>query len=159
MISAIVATSRNNVIGTKNDLPWHLSTDLKHFIELTTGKTVVMGLNTYHSIVSRIGHALPNRRNIVITSSDFEAEDAEVIRSTDELKELGDIFIIGGAMLYKTTIDIADRLYVTEVHAEVDGDAYFPVIDLTEWHETSRETYKKDDANDYDFDFVTYARS
>ena len=159
MISLIVAKAENNVIGAKNDLPWHLSADLKHFKELTTGKTVVMGLNTYRSILGRLGHALPNRRNVVITNDDVTLDDVELIRSTDELKTLGDVFIIGGAMLYKTTIDIADRLYVTEVRANVDGDAYFPEIDKNVWHEVSREPHQKDDQNDHDYDFVLYQRS
>ena len=159
MISLIVAKADNNVIGVKNGLPWHLSADLKRFKELTTGNTVVMGLNTYRSILGYLGHPLPNRRNVVITSDDVTLEDAELIRSTEELGALGDVFIIGGAMLYKTTIDLADQLYITEVKADVDGDAYFPEIDTKLWHEISREPHQKDDQNDHDYDFVVYARS
>ncbi len=159
MISLIVAKAENNVIGVKNGLPWHLSADLKRFKELTTGKTVVMGLNTYRSILGYLGHPLPNRRNVVITSDDVTLDGVELIRSTDELEALGDAFIIGGAMLYKTTIDLADRLYVTEVKADIDGDAYFPDIDKHIWHEESREPHTKDEQNDHDYDFVIYARS
>jgi dihydrofolate reductase len=156
MISIIVAKANHGVIGAKNDLPWYLPADLKHFRELTQGHTVVMGRNTYHSIVSRLGHALPERRNIVVTRQDITFPDAETIHSINEIYDLEDVFIIGGAELYAATIGIADRLYITEVKAEIDGDTHFPALDPSMWREVSRESHSKDEKNDYDYDFVIY---
>lgn len=159
MIALIVAKANNNVIGMKNDLPWRLGSDLKHFKELTTGHTVVMGLNTYNSIYSRLGHALPDRRNVVLTRETEPLDGAETIRRVDDIAALGDVYIIGGAMLYAATMGLADRLYVTEVKADLPGDVYFPAIDLGMWREISREPHEKDEKNDYDYDFVVYDRS
>lgn len=159
MISLIVARAENNVIGSENDLPWYLPADLKRFKELTTGHVVVMGRKTYESIVKRLGHALPNRRNVVLTRQDVTLPDAEVIHNLDTISGLGDVFVIGGAEVYRTTIDLADKLYVTEVHAEIPGDVYFPALDSAVWHEVSREPHEKDEKNQFDFDFVVYDRS
>ncbi len=158
MISLIAAKARNNVIGANNDLPWYLPGDLKRFKELTTGHTVVMGRKTYESIVARLGHALPNRRNVVMTRQVMSFEGAETLHDLAGLQSLGDVIVIGGAELYKTTIDSADRLYVTEVKATLSGNAFFPFVDPRLWWEVSREPHKKDEKNQYDFDFVTYDR-
>lgn len=161
MVNLIVAVANNDVIGSKNDLPWYLPADLKHFKELTTGHTVVMGRKTFESIVQRLGHPLPNRRNIVITrQTDFIHDGVEVVHRVDDIKKLNDtdIFIIGGAEIYAQTLDIADKLYVTEVKADIEGDTYFPVIDPTVWREVSREAHIKDEHNNYDLDFVVYQR-
>lgn len=159
MISLIVARANNNVIGFKNDLPWYLSADLRRFKELTTDHTVVMGRKTYESIHARLGHALPNRRNVVLTRQAIDLPDAEVIHDTSEIEKLGDVFVIGGAEVYNATIDMADRLYVTDVHADIEGDAYFPSLDATAWREVSREPHEKDEKNQFDYDFVIYERS
>ena len=158
MISLIVARANNGVIGSRNDLPWYLSADLRRFKELTTGHTVVMGRKTYESIVTRLGHALPDRRNVVLTRQAVDLPDAEIIHNEREIEQLGDVFVIGGAEVYKATIDLADRLYVTEVHAAIDGDAYFPALDASVWHEVSREPHEKDEKNQFDYDFVVYER-
>lgn len=144
MISIIVAIAKNNVIGKSNELPWYLPEDLKHFKQITTGKTVLMGKNTYESIVSRLGKPLPDRTNIVITRDiNFKPADGVVVYSDLDkaLSENNDLFIIGGASIYKQTIDKADRLYITEVGQEIDGDAFFPEIDKSIWKETLREPH------------------
>jgi len=158
MISCIVARANNGVIGSRNDLPWYLSADLRRFKELTTDQTVVMGRKTYESIVTRLGHGLPNRRNVVLTRQAIDLPDAEVIHDLREIEKLGDVFIIGGAEVYNATIDAADRLYITEVHADIDGDAHFPILDTAVWREVSRELHEKDEKNQYDYDFVVYDR-
>lgn len=158
MLSLIVARANNGVIGSKNDLPWYLSADLRRFKELTTGHTVVMGRKTYESIMTRLGHALPDRRNIVLTRQALDLPDAEIIHDIRDIEDLGDVFVIGGAEVYKATIDLADRLYMTEVHADIDGDAHFPAIDPAVWREISREPHEADEKNQYAYDFVVYER-
>lgn len=157
----IVACADNNVIGSKNDLPWYLPADLKHFKELTVGHTVVMGRKTLESIIQRLGHPLLDRRNIVVTrQTDFSPAGVEVLHDIAAIKKLsGDVFIIGGAEIYDQTIDIADKLYVTEVKADIKGDTYFPVIDPGVWREVSRQAHVKDERNEFDFDFVEYQRA
>lgn len=155
-LQIIAAVARNGIIGSKNELPWYLPADLKHFKELTTGHTVVMGRKTFESIIQRLGKPLPDRKNVVITrDKSFTYPDVEVIYDTDEIARLGDCFVIGGAEIYKQTLPMANRLYVTEVHAEINGDAYFSDID-EQWVEVSREVHNADDNNLYDYDFVVY---
>ncbi len=158
MISCIVARAENGVIGSENDLPWYLPADLKRFKDLTTGRTVVMGRKTYESIVARLGHALPNRKNVVLTRQDITLPDASIIHAIDDVRKLEDVFIIGGAEVYRAAFDLIDKLYVTEVHATVSGDAHFPAIDPAAWRETSRESHEKDEKNQFDYDFVVYER-
>lgn len=154
MISIIVAIAKNNVIGKSNELPWYLPEDLKHFKKITSGKTVLMGKNTYESIVSRLGKALPDRISIVITRDiNFKPADGVVVYSDLDkaLSENNDLFIIGGASIYKQTIDKADRLYITEVEQEIDGDAFFPEVDKSIWKEVAREPHEG-------LNFVIYER-
>jgi dihydrofolate reductase len=162
MISIIVAVAHGGVIGVKNDLPWHLPADLQHFKNLTTNHAVVMGYNTYKSIVSRIGKHLPNRRNIVLSDDpNFKADDVTVAYSLDEaLQNSGDdeLFVIGGASVYQQALVLADRLYITEIDLDIKGDAFFPSIDKAIWKEVSREEHQKDDKNPHDYDFVVYER-
>jgi dihydrofolate reductase len=158
MISLIVAVSENNVIGADNDLPWRLRDDLRRFKELTVGQTVVMGRKTYDSIVARLGHALPDRRNIVLTRQDVTLPGAEVIHDSADIAEFNNVIVIGGAMVYDLALPMADRLYVTEVKTTVEGDTYFPAILPEKWREISRESHKQDERNDHDFDFVIYER-
>ncbi len=164
MISLIVAHTRNRMIGNNGDFPWHLRTDLKRFKQLTSGHAVIMGRKTYDAIVQRMGKPLPNRRNIVITrDADFTAEGAEVAHSPEDAFALTDaeneeVFVIGGAQIYAACLPFADRLYITLIDAELDGDAFFPEIDETNWHETFREAHQKDEQNDYDFEFITFDR-
>ncbi|HMR72873.1 MAG TPA: dihydrofolate reductase [Candidatus Saccharibacteria bacterium] len=160
MIALIVARAASGVIGSRNDLPWYLPADLRRFKELTTGHTVVMGRKTYESIVRRLGHPLPDRRNVVLTRTEaVYYEGVETIHSVERIKELSEpIFVIGGAEVYQQTITMADRLYITEIKAEITGDTYFPVLKPSEWREVSREPHPQDERNQYEFDFVEYER-
>jgi dihydrofolate reductase len=150
MISLIVAASTNNVIGAKGELPWRLSGDLKRFKAQTMGKPIVMGRLTYESI----GRALPGRQNIVITrQADFEAEGCDVVQSVDAaIEAAGDaeeIMVIGGSHIYQAFLPVADRIYLTRVQADIDGDTFLPDINAGEWRETSRVEHAADDSNDF----------
>jgi dihydrofolate reductase len=164
-VSMIWAMAENNVIGRDNKLPWHLPNDLKYFKQLTTGKPVIMGRKTYDSI----GRPLPNRTNIIITrDANFSAEGVKVVNSLDEAIELAEaiclvnaqeeVIVMGGAEIYKLCLPRADRLYVTLVHADVEGDAYFPEIDLSHYQEVKREFFEKDGPNPYDYSFCVFER-
>ena len=160
MISIIVAASTNNVIGVQGDLPWKLSDDLKRFRQLTMGKPIVMGRRTWESI----GRPLPGRQNIVITRRPgFEAQGCDVVTSpAGALVKAGDaeeVMIIGGGQIYEQFLPKAGRLYLTRVHAEVDGDAFFPEVDSDHWKLTAQESHQASDVNDYAFEFRTYERT
>jgi dihydrofolate reductase len=159
MISIIVATAQNNVIGKDNQLLWKLSADMKQFKFLTTGHSVIMGRKTFESI----GRALPNRTNIVISRQhNFVLPDgvlqANSLENAIEMaqNEAGseEIFIIGGGNIYKQSLHITDKIYLTEVKASLEGDAFFPKLDAAEWTEISRISHLKDEKNEYNFDFV-----
>jgi dihydrofolate reductase len=159
IISVIAALSTHHVIGKNNQLPWHLPADLAHFKAATLGKSILMGRKTYESI----GKPLPGRRNIVISRQlDFQAKGSEVAHSFDEALALAgpaeEVMVIGGSQLFKETLPRADQLYLTWVHGEVEGDSYFPPLDLTEWEETSREERDSDEKNRYALSFVSLAR-
>ena len=162
MISLIAAKAHRNVIGKSNDLPWYLPADLKHFKLITTGKTVIMGRKTADSIIARLGHGLPDRTNIVVTRDQtYQPDDMTVVHSLDEVlteKISDELIVIGGAQIYKQAIDHADKLYITEVDADIDGDTFFPEIDPAMWRESSRKSHDPDDQNQYRYDFVTYDR-
>ena len=160
MIAMVAAVAENGVIGSNNALPWHLPTDLQHFRDITKNKTVVMGSKTFQSIVNGRGSPLPNRTNVVITRNpDLEYEGVKVVHDPQDIVAIpGDLYIIGGGQIYSMMMDVADTLYLTEVHANVDGDAFFPKVDTAVWRETSRESHEADDENDHAFDFVTYER-
>lgn len=135
MINIISGFPKNKVIGKGPDLPWHIPEDLKHFKEITTGKTIIMGLVTYKSI----GKALPNRNNIVMSFNKIELDDAEVATSIDEALEIAkkynkEIFIIGGASIYKIFLPIADKLYISHIKEDYEGDVYFPEYNKDEWN-------------------------
>ena len=159
MISIIVAASANNVIGAQGDLPWRLSDDLKRFKTVTMGKPIVMGRKTWESI----GRALPGRRNIVITrQQNFAAEGCDVVQSTDEAivaaGDVDEIMVIGGSEVYALFLPVAQRLYLTRVHADVNGDAFFPAVDEDEWQLVSDEARAADSRNEFDFSFRIYER-
>jgi len=154
MISLIVAASTNNVIGFQGDLPWRLSADLKRFKALTMGKPIVMGRKTYESI----GRPLPGRQNIVVTRNpDFVAEGCDVVPSIDAAIEVAghaaEIMIIGGSHIYEAFLPRVDRIYLTRVQAEVEGDAYLPELSSNEWQETAVEEHCADESNDHDVIF------
>lgn len=157
-VSIITAVSNNNVIGKDNKLPWRLPADLAHFKEITSGHSVLMGRKTFESI----GRPLPNRRNIVITRNrDFKADRIEVVHSIEEALEItkneDEVFVIGGEEIYKLALPFADKIYLTKVEAEVDGDAFFPNLG-SEWEEVSRIENPKDENNEYPFVFYEYRR-
>ena len=159
LISIIVAASTNNVIGAEGELPWRLSDDLKRFKRLTMGKPIVMGRLTWESI----GRPLPGRRNIVITrQADYSAAGAEVVSSPAEAlaaaRDAAEIMIIGGSQIYGLFLPRADRLHVTRVHADIDGDVWFPAIDEDTWELTGSDAHAADERNEYAFDFRTYER-
>ncbi|HEX6258937.1 MAG TPA: dihydrofolate reductase [Candidatus Saccharimonadales bacterium] len=162
MISLIVARARNGVIGSKNALPWYLPADLRRFRLLTTGHSVVMGRKTYDSIVARLGHGLPDRQNIVISRSVHESHEGVLfVSSFDEAIAAAtseEIFVIGGAQIYQQALPRADKLYITEVAADIAGDVFFPVLHEHDWREMSREQHHKDEKNPYDFAFVELVR-
>ena len=158
-ISLVVAASKNNVIGRNGGLPWHLPDDLRHFKRLTTGKPVVMGRRTFESI----GRPLPDRRNIVMTRDpDYAAEGCDVVSSVDEALDLvagaGEVMVIGGGQVYRDFLPRADRVYLTRVQAEVDGDTYFTELTETEWLLVSTEHHAADDRHDYAFDLMVFER-
>lgn len=154
MVNIIVAHSTNNVIGKDNQLIWRQSADLKRFKALTTGKTVVMGRKTYDSI----GKPLPNRRNIVITRQNIEIPGCEVVNSIEDALQLdSEIFILGGGEIYKKSIILADKIYLTKIHTNVEGDTYFPEIG-NEWKVESEESFTKDDKNQYDYSFINLVK-
>lgn len=154
MISLIAAVARNGIIGSNNSLPWRLRDDLRRFKTITSGHTVLMGRKTFESI----GRPLPNRTNLVLTRRTDEIDGVELIHSLDALQEHDDVFVIGGAEVYAQTINDADMLYITEVAADVAGDARFPGIEPSLWREVSREHHSADDENQYDVDYVVYQR-
>ncbi len=161
MISIIVAVAKNNVIGKNNQLIWHLPEDLRRFKELTTGHTILMGKNTFISL----GRVLPNRKHVVLYDKDdlkVDNENVELVHSLNDFikyKDLDEeVFVIGGAMVYRQMIEYADKLYITEIDKEFEGDVYFPAIDKNIWKETQRIKGKKDEKNNLDYDFVTYNR-
>jgi dihydrofolate reductase len=158
-ISIIVAIGKNNEIGKGNDLLCHLSADLKHFKEITSGHTVIMGRKTFDSLPKG---PLPNRRNIVISrDKDLKIEGAEVYSSLDyaflKLIDENEVFIIGGAQVYEQVLPLADKIYLTKILADFpEADVFFPKINYKEWRETSRETFPSDDKNPYPYSFLEY---
>lgn len=162
MINLVVAYAQNRVIGKNNDLPWYLPADLKRFRQLTTGQTVIMGRKTYESILKRLGKPLPKRQNIVLSRSQ-QSYDGSVV-AVGSLGEAiaaakGDeLFIIGGESLFRESLDMADRIYATEIQADVDGDVYFPRVDASQWRVSTSEPHLADDRNPYAYSYVTYER-
>jgi dihydrofolate reductase len=145
MISFVVAVARNGVIGREGGLPWHISSDLKRFKEITMGKPVIMGRKTWDSLPRK---PLPGRRNIVITRQpDFPAEGAEVVATPEEALSLcagaPEVAVIGGGEVYRLFWPMVDRLYLTEVDLEVEGDTHFPALDPAEWREVAREVHPR----------------
>ena len=159
MISLIVAASTNNVIGVQGHLPWRLSADLKRFKSLTMGKPIVMGRLTHESI----GRALPGRQNIVITrQSRYEAPGCAVARSTDAAIALAgdadEVMVIGGGEIYRQFLPRADRIYLTRVSVDLEGDAHFPPLDDGEWLESTSNAHAADESNEYDAAFSVLER-
>lgn len=164
-LALMVAKSANNVIGRNNKLPWYLPNDLKYFKAVTMGKPIIMGRKTWESL----GKPLPGRTNIVITrQSEYVAEGAKVVPDLQAALDMAEnialiegqdeVVVIGGGEIYALALPRADRLYVTEVHAEIDGDAWFPEFDASEWQEAGREDFYASGPNPYDYSFVLLSR-
>ena len=161
MLSIVVAKAKNNIIGKENQLIWHLPEDLKHFKELTTGHTIIMGRKTFESL----GRVLPNRKHIVFSQNpDFKVKDenVNVVHSMLEIQEYieneEENFVIGGAMIYNLLMPYVTKMYVTEIHEEFDGDAFFPRINTEVWKEIKREKGSKDEQSHLAYDFVIYEK-
>ena len=162
MISIIVAIAENYAIGKKGDLLCHMPADLKHFKEITSGSTVLMGERTFFSLPK---HPLPNRRNIVLTDVQGKTfEGAEAVYSIDELVAKvapeEEAFVIGGGMVYRQMMPLADKLYITHIHHSwEDADTFFPEIDPAVWKLTSAERHEADEKNPFDYTFAEYTRN
>ncbi len=159
-LSIVVAMDSNRLIGKDNELPWQLPADLAFFKKLTTGNTILMGRKTFDSI----GRPLPNRRNIVITrNTDIEITGCEVVNSIEEALLLAqreaEVMVIGGAKLYQQILPIADRLYITQIESEFDGDTYFPSYNEAEWFQISLDSREPDEDNHHKCHFITLDRS
>jgi len=158
IVSIVVAISQNYAIGKDNKLLWYLPKDLKHFKEITTGHTVIMGRKTYESV----GKPLPNRRNIIITRQRVMIEGCEVVNSVEAAlalcKDEAEVFIVGGAEIYRQALHLTDRIYLTIIHENFEGDTYFPEIKADLWKETERQDHEPDEKNLLPYSFITYER-
>lgn len=161
-LSIIAAVSDNNVIGRGGDLPWRLRADLRRFKALTTGHTVIVGRKTHESIVRRLGRPLPDRRTIVLSRTPGRAEGCEVVTSWDEALERvrgeDEGFVIGGAEIYRLALPHADRIYLTRVHVDVRGDAFFPPFDRRAWQVVRQERHPRNADNQFDVMFEDLVR-
>jgi len=160
IVSIIVAIAKNNVIGRGNELPWHLPADFAYFKRITAGKPVIMGYKTHLSI----GKILPGRKNIVLCNdASFKIMVGAIMAESfedafEKASDSDEAFIIGGANVYTQGLNYADRLYITEVQTEAEGDIYFPEFNKNIWKEVKREKRPKDAENIYDIDFVVYEK-
>ena len=158
MVSIIVAIAENGIIGDKNALLWNIKEDMRRFRTTTTGHPVIMGRKTFESI----GRPLPKRTNVVITRGDNTFEGCEVAHSLEEAVAMfpkeEEVFIIGGAQIYAQALSIADRLYLTIVHHDYEGDTAFPKFDMAEWREISREEFERGEEYDGAFTFIDLER-
>jgi dihydrofolate reductase len=160
ILSLLVAADENNLIGNNNKLPWHLPDDLKYFKNLTWAMPVIMGRKTFESV----GKVLPGRQNIVITRNHgWKYEGADVVHTIEEAIGLAkkrsvlEIFIIGGAEIFRTSMATADRIYMTRIHHVFEGDVYFPDIPVNEWKLAKEVFREKDEKNLYDHSFQVWA--
>ena len=154
-LSIIVAMDRNRAIGRGGALPWHISSDLKNFKKITMGKPILMGRKTHDSI----GKPLPGRENIILTNNKkYSAEGCTVKNTLDEVYSYCEaqleLVVMGGAILYSQTLGKADKLYITEVNASVNGDTFFPEYKSGQWREISRKSFEADENNEFDYSFT-----
>lgn len=164
IISMIAAIATNRVIGKDNDLVWRLPDDMKYFMQTTQNHFVIMGRKNYESIPPKF-RPLPNRVNIIVTKqNDYQAPDCIITNTIEDALEYAreheqeEVFVIGGGQIYKQSLPLAHRLYITEVQEYFEGDTYFPEIDHRLWEEISRKHHDKDDKHKHEFDFVIYDR-
>ncbi len=163
-ISLIAALAQNGVIGKANDLPWHLPDDMKYFMLTTKGHHVIMGRKNYESLPEKF-RPLPNRTSIVITrQEDYQAPGCSIVHQLEDGVKIAEgngereLFIIGGSEIYALGMPLADKLYLTEIHANIDGDTFFPFYDKERWEENSRQPHSSDDRHKFAFDFVIYKK-
>ncbi len=166
IVSLIAAVTKNRVIGRNNDLPWKLPDDMKYFMETTTGHPVIMGRKNFDSLPPKF-KPLKDRLNIVLTRNPT-ALAAYPVRTVDSMQEAmaiaaqepsgGEVFVIGGAQIYSLALPLADRLYITEIDAVIEGDTFFPEFDRGKWQEVSRRHHDADARHAFAFDFVVYER-
>ena len=161
MLSIIAAISDNNVIGKDNQLIWNLPADMKRFKGLTTGHTIIMGRKTFESL----GKVLPNRKHIVLTRDEsyhVDDENVEIINDIEDLEQYiqseEECFVIGGAIIYRQLMPKVEKMYITRIHEKFEGDAYFPVINESEWKIVEKIQGIKDEKNPYDYEFITYEK-
>ena len=163
IISHLVAVSNNGVIGVDNDLPWNLKADLAHFREYTLNKTIVMGRKTFESI----GRPLPKRTNYVVSRTIESIPGAYVFKSLDDAFKSAEsnsneadneLVIIGGGYLFRDTIDTFNKLLITRVDCDIEGDVFYPELDLSKWSLLNTESFNKDHENDYNFKIEEYSR-
>ena len=164
-LALIVAMAENRVIGVNNNLPWYLPDDLRYFKAITMGKPIIMGRKTLESI----GKPLPGRTNIIISRNpELEADGCSVVSTLEDAVELSEnislidgateAIVIGGGQIYALALPLVDRIYLTQVHAEINGDAWFPKFDRSDWQEVGRETFYAEGENPYDYSFVVLDR-
>ena len=163
-ISMIAAMSSNRVIGKNNDIPWHLPDDFSYFKETTREHVVLMGRKNFESLPDKF-RPLPHRTNVIITRKrKYTADRAIVVHSLADGLDLArqkgeeEVFIIGGGEIYNLGLEVADKIYLTEINAQIDGEVYFPEFDKTTWQETSRKHHPADNRHKFDFDFVIYQK-
>lgn len=161
MLSIIVAVAKNNVIGKNNQLIWHIPEDLKRFKKITIGKTIIMGRKTFESL----GRVLPNRKHIILCNDaqmQIENENVEILKDIKELKPYiqskEEHFVIGGATIYQLLMPYANKMYITHINQEFEGDVYFPKIDLNEWKVIEKEKGIQNEENPYDYEYMIYIR-
>lgn len=162
-VCLLVAVAENRVIGRDGALPWHLPADLKRFKKLTLGHVVIMGRKTHESIIASLGRPLPKRRSLVLSRDPaYQAPGVEAVSGLDQALELASaearVFVVGGAAVFAEALPRADRLYLTRVHAEVEGDVFFPELDFEAWMLRSEERHEADDRHVYAFSFLVYDR-
>lgn len=160
ILSMIVAHANNRVIGKNNDMPWHLPADLAYFKKTTLGKPIIMGRKTFQSI----GRPLPGRKNIVISRDEsYQVEGVEVVNSVEAALALvvdsEEVMVIGGGAIYQHCLAAAQRLYITHIDADIDGDTYFPDYDLSMWKKVASDIRPSDEKNQYQLDFSVYEKS
>jgi len=164
MISIYVAMSENGVIGRNNELPWRISADLKRLSQTTRGHKIIMGRKTHESILKRLGKPLPERQTIIITrQKDYQIpENCTVVDSIESAVSLvqpgEEAFIFGGAEIYKLSLPFTNKIYLTRIKAQVDGDTHFPEINFSDWDMTNKEEHLKDEKNEFDYNFEIYER-
>lgn len=163
-ISMVAAVAANGVIGRDNDLPWHLPDDMKFFMNTTRGHYVILGRKNYESLPPKY-KPLPHRHNVVVTrQANYDAPGCTIVNTVERALQYAlenhepEAMVIGGSEIYKACLPYADRLYITQIQANIEGDVFFPAFDQREWVEVSRQHHTADERHAYSFDFVTFER-